>query len=232
MSVALWIVDASRGEQRAEQIARFAGGAFGFESMPLETTTREQATAVRTHGLRVNGHSSATGDPNADAERVHSALQRLAPVGLVDIGCELPDEQLAAYMRAFVAAFRAFEPTHPLRLNITPNKHGFLPADLYANDANLYAAMQTYYGNMQGRYSEASALAQLLSVGVPLGRAQVVYAAMCDTWDPRAQLWRRTLTLPSLFIGVDETRTTSFVTQLGGGPVFSDDLLADSGLLV
>jgi hypothetical protein len=133
---------------------------------------------------------------------VHSALQELAPVGLVDVDCQLPDEQLADYMRAVVAAFRAFEPTHPLRLNITPNKHGFLPADLYANDSNLYAAMQTYYGNMQGRYSEATALAQLFSVGVPLGRAQVVYAAMCDTWDPRAQLWLRTLTLPSLFIGI------------------------------
>ncbi len=229
MSVALWVNEGSRGAQRARNIKNYGGGTFGFVSMPLTTTSPTDAATCRAAGLRVNLHMDATGVAERDALWLSTAIDQLAPIGLVEINNELPDASIGPYTVAVVREFRARRATWPLRIAVAPNKHGFLPGSLFAGDPNLHASMFTYYGNMQGRYSEATALKQLLDIGVPKQRAAVIYAAACDVFDPQTGKWHRCLTLPSVFLSETGTNRALVVGPLGGGPVFSDDLLADMG---
>src|SRR5207302_331691 len=133
----------------------------GFLSMPLETVSVAHANTVRKAGLRVNGHIIATGDVKKDYQMIMTG-QSITDCNLVDVDAEIPDDQLAPYLDCIVQAWVKDGRRFPLRLDVAPHKAEFLPTRSdFSYYLNLSAAMETYYGNMQGRYSEASAYTEL-----------------------------------------------------------------------
>lgn len=126
------------------------------------------------------------------------------------VGPDLPG--IANYATKFVATIRKTNPRLALRLNVPPYKGYALPIALIENDQNLFVIAQAYYGNMDGRLSEADVLCDLLDYGVRRAKAKIHYAVMAG--EPRA------FCLPGA--------TYKPITE---GSVYDDDLLIDSGRL-
>jgi len=165
------------------------------------------------------------------AARTLADVERAKP-GAVELNIELAnDPALEPYMRAVVTAIRGKLPSRRLRLNVAPYKGAFLPIDLVTGDPNLYAAEQTYYGDMS-RVSEGEALLDLLEAGVPLRKASLCYgaAALVPPW----ALTGGAPGEPVRVVGLGTLWTWStgaLVRGLRRGIIFSDDLLTDVRLL-
>jgi len=148
-----------------------------------------------------------------------SALVRRKTLGTGAIEVDLegsavqPDlPGLANYAKAFVAEVRHTNPNLPLRLNVPPFKGYALPVQLLRDDPQLFVIAQAYYGNMDGRLSEADVFLDLLDYGVPRDKIKIHYAVMANT--------PRTFVLPG-----------ASYKPITEGSVYDDDLLIDSGRL-
>ncbi len=155
-------------------------------------------------------------DPTLLAKEAKAARLRLG-TGAIEVDLEgaavQPDKpKLADYARAFVKEIRRTNPNLDVRLNVPPYKGYALPIDLIKDDPHLYVIAQAYYGNMDGRLSEADVLMDLLDWGVPRSKAKVHYAVMAN--EPR------TFVLPG-----------ASYKPITEGSVYDDDLLIDSGRL-
>lgn len=131
------------------------------------------------------------------------------------------DGKYAQYMADLIPLLRVkarWMEHFPFRLNVPPNKAHHLP-NAVTTDPYLYASVQAYYGDMS-RVSEAEALTELLERGVPLARAAITYGVIAPDKDGV-----RRLTLPTIFY------QGRVVRKLRRGLVFTDDLLADQGLI-
>lgn len=137
----------------------------------------------------------------------------IGSTGALELNIELPDDQtLKQYLRDVIKAVRAQKPRISLRLNVAPYKGYVLPVDMLVADPRTHVIAQAYFGNMDGRLSEAEVLKDMLAYGVPARQAHVMYAAMAGS--PRAFL------LPG-----------AGYKALSTGSIYSDDLLLDSGII-
>lgn len=172
---------------------------------------------VRQNGFYAHLYAVAHSTPAADLAKQALAARKRLGTGAIEFDLEGPAVQpdrpgLAAYSRALVAAIRKTNPNLDIRLNVPPYKGYALDVPLIRNDLHLFVIAQAYYGNMDGRLSEADVILDLQDYGVPLEKASIMYAAMAG--DPRA------FCLPGA--------TYKPITQ---GSVYDDDLLIDSGRL-
>jgi hypothetical protein len=231
--VGLWVNNPANISARISNISSFAGGMFSDVFCPSSTSVAQAGIikgAIRPDGTRLKFQlyeiPGPTESPQALATRVSGDIARLAP-GVVEVDIEKGDSILASYIRDFVNAFRSLRPTFLLRINIAPNKGGFLPVDLIQSDPNLYACEQTYYGDMSP-VSQVDVLADLEGHGVPASKDQVTYGAAITTKVPDGNggyTWKRVLGIPTVFY------QGHVVSRLKSGLVYDDDLMADMGVL-
>lgn len=142
--------------------------------------------------------------------------QRLA-FGGADLNIEgVADAQLGSYIREVVTLIRAQLRHKRLRLNIAPWKGFALPGDLLVSDGALYACEQNYLGNMDELLSPADVLRDMErgALGLTPDKLTVCYAAACRVRGSTERL----RTLPDL-------------SRMRRGVVFTDDLMAEAGLL-
>ncbi len=210
----LWIVSSANLPDRLPKIKAFQGGIIRDLFLPrsAELTAMQR---VRDAGLYAHLWAAVDGLSATDyANRTLLDIQRLGP-GAVDLNIELgSDPPLAAYIRGVAELIRPRRPSYRLRINVAPWKAFALPSDLLASDPYLYACMQNYEGNMDNLLSAADVLTNLDDWGVPLSKATVCYTAACRVLGST----ERVRTLPDLL-------------RLRRGVIFSDDLMAEVGLL-
>lgn len=206
---------------RANLASRAAGlRALGITDVLLrgpDGTPAAKADALALGFTAVLGYWSVDGLSSVDyAARLLADVGHWAPAA-GDLNIELSDDAaLEPYMRDVHARVRAKRPSYRLRFNIGARKGVFLPADLFARDPNLYACEGNYGGNMEELFSAADALDRLIAHGVPRERAAVCYAGACAVGGVTGT--RRVNTFP---LGWPPSR----------GVIFTDDLLAEAGLL-
>jgi len=211
--VGLLVVDADRGVARLPAIKSYAVGLIRDVFLPRSATPAHFA-AVRAAGLYAHLWV-ATHDRSA-AELVADTLADLARLkpGALELDLELnSDPPLEAFVGEVYARIRARRKNLRIRLNLAPWKAFAVPFKSIAYDPALYACEQTYAGDM-APFSQADALANLLEYGVPRAKATVCYGAA----GPVPGSPDRVCTLPDLF-------------RWHRGVIFSDDLMADVGLL-
>lgn len=151
------------------------------------------------------------------ADRTLADIARWGP-GAGDLNIELgSDPPLPDYIKTVVQVIRSQRPNYNLRINLAPRK-AFGLQKLSFNDPHLYACQQNYFGNMDQRHSEDEALRDLLAFGVPLAKASICYGAACKVGGVTGA--KRVNILPDVGIRV-----------LDRGVIFTDDLLAEAGLL-
>lgn len=214
-----WIVNLAALPDRLSRLR-----AFGFTDLFLRGQDGTPALKASVTAAGFTGCSAwwAVDDLTAAnyADRVLADVTRWAP-GAGELNIELSnDPALEPYIRTVVARVRAKRPHYRLRVNVAARKGGFLPIDLLQNDPQLYACEQTYgdtaAAGMALRFSEADAIERMVSAGVPIGKAAVCYAGA---------------------VGVGGNTGTERVAGVPNGwkplrgVVFSDDLLADAGLI-
>ena len=184
--------------------------------LPPEAT-KEHRDICRANGFFVNTydvvHERA---PGALADEM-LAKRNFLRTGAIEIDLEgaavQPDiPSLSNWARAFMARVRQSNPNLPVRFNVPPFKGYALPIDLIVADPQLFVIAQAYYGNMDGRLSEADVLLDLLNWGVPQDKVKIHYAVMANS--------PRTLVLPG-----------ASYKPLTEGSVYDDDLLMDAGLI-
>ena len=130
-------------------------------------------------------------------------------VGVAELNIEgVPDSVLEQFVRDTVLTIRLKKPQLRLRINVVPYKGSYLPADLFASDEQLYAIAQCYLGNMEARVAEDEVKRDLVDNGIPEPKASVMYGAHVGT--------PRVASLPQI---------------RWRGSIYSDDLLADAGLI-
>jgi hypothetical protein len=212
--VGLWIITPANLPGRLPWIRGFGGGIIRDLFLP-RTSTVDDLRRVRDAGLFAHLWVTPDGLPAREyAERVLVDLARLKP-GAVELNVELPnDPPLPAYIREVVGRIRAVRPNLRLRLNVAPWKGFALPGELLQQDANLYACEQNYEGNMQNLLSPLDVVSDMVAWGVPQAKATCCYAAACQVLGSPA----RVRTLPDLH-------------RVHRGVIFSDDLLAEAGLV-
>lgn len=207
----VYVVNAGNLERRLTPL-----GVLGFRDVFLpRTAAPEDFGRVRDAGLYAHLWTATDGLSAYDyANRTLLDLQRL-PAGALELNIELPsDPPLPRYVADTVRLIRAKRRGLRMRVNVAPWK-GFAFALVdFAADANLYAAVQNYEGNMDNLLSPADVLRNLEDGKVPSTRATVCYAAMCRVLG-----------------SVERLRTLPDLSRLHRGVVFSDDLLADAGLI-
>ena len=148
------------------------------------------------------------------------AHRKLMGTGAIEIDLEgfavQPDlPAMADYVHRFMDEVRWKNPLLPVRLNVPPFKGFCLPVDRINEDEQLFVVAQAYFGNQDGRLSEADVLLDLLDWGIRPDKVKIMYGAMAE--NPQGV---RVYSLPQ-----PEYKP---ITQ---GSVFSDDLLMDAGLL-
>ena len=212
--VGLWVITPANLPARLPAIAAYGGGIIRDLFLP-RTASLADLALVRAAGLYA--HLWAADDDLgaiAYADRTLADVARLKP-GAVDLNPELSaDAPLPAYVRTTVERIRAKRPKLRIRLNLATWKAFAFPADLLASDPNLYAAESCYLGNMDARVSEADVLADMLANHVPQAKATVCYGAAG--------------TPPG---GGDRVCWLPELGRLRRGVIFSDDLMAEVGLL-
>lgn len=124
------------------------------------------------------------------------------------------DLELQRHARETYVLFRRKRRAHRLQFNVAPWKGQFLPIDLLAPDDNAFACAQAYEGNMDELLSADDVVWDLRAWGMPEQRATCCYAAACRVRGSNT----RQRVLPSMW-------------KRHRGQIFSDDLLADAGLL-
>ena len=142
------------------------------------------------------------------------ALRDLARLGLSVLEQNIegvPDAQLEAFVRADVDAIRERRRLLRLRLNVVPFKGAYLPADLFASDAQLYVIVQNYLGNMDERVAEDEIVRDLVDHGIPREKVSAMYGAHIGS--------------------PPENRVPALPVIRWRGSIYQDDLLADAGLI-
>lgn len=208
----VWNITPSKLPDRLAGIA-----AHGIRDVFLpRSASASDVAVVRAAGLTAHLWAAVDGLSARDyANRVLLDVQRLGPRG-IDLNVELPDDTaLPSYLREVRLHIRSARPNLRIRFNLAAWKAFALAGLPWTSDANLYACTQAYDGSgMDNLLSPADQLTDLLGYGVPAERATVCYAAQC-----------RVLGSP------ERLRTLPDLSRSQRGVVFSDDLMADAGLL-
>lgn len=222
--VGLWIIPNSNLTDKLKHVLPRARGAKAIPNLtdiflPPEAQFfhRDQC---RHAGFFVHTYDVAHSTPAVALAKAMKAKRLALGTGALEVDLEgaavQPDKPaLANYARAFVAEIRRTNPNLPVRLNVPPFKGYALPVDLIRDDPQLFVIAQAYFGNQDGRCSEADVLMDLLDWGVPAAKAKVMYGVLAE--NPQGV---RVYALPN-----PEYKP---ITQ---GSVFSDDLLIDAGVL-
>lgn len=202
---------------RLPLVKGFCNGAITDIYLP-ESATRADRDRVRAEGFFSNVWTT----PNSRGALTYAAdslaaLSRISG-GALELNIEVSD--LVPYTRQVVASIRKVKPNLRLRINVPPLKGGLLKAmaDVFVADPHLYVIAQVYYGNMDGRASEADVLLDLLDAGIPAAKCSVMYGACSE--DPLTAAAGRVASLPAMT-----------VRRLRRGSIYSDDLMVDAGLL-
>jgi len=185
-----------------------------------------EATIGHKDQCRVAGFFVHTYDVVHSVDAVTLAKKMIAKrkalgTGAIEVDLEgaavQPDQPaLNNYIVAFVREVRRTNPNLPVRLNVPPFKGYALPAALIRDDPNLFVIAQAYFGNQDGRCSEADVILDLLDWGIPRQKIAVMYGVLAD----RQPTGDRVYALPN-----------PEYKPLLTGSVFSDDLLLEAGLL-
>jgi len=184
--------------------------------LPLSATLADK-DIVRQNGFAAHLYCVAGSiDAVTLAKEAKAARLRLG-TGAIEVDLEgaqvQPDKPaLANYQRAFVGEIRRTNKNLALRLNVPPYKGYAIDVGQINNDPELFVIAQAYYGNMDGRLSEADVILDLLDWGVARGKAKIHYAVMANS--------PRTFVLPG-----------ASYKPITEGSVYDDDLLIDSGRL-
>jgi hypothetical protein len=187
--------------------------------LPPEAT-KAHADQCRAAGFFVSTYDVAHSTPPGLCAANMLAHRNVLKTGALEIDLEgaavQPDRPaLAAWAEAFVRRVRSTNPNLPIRLNVTPFKGYALPVSLINSDPQLFVIAQAYFGNQDGRCSEADVILDLLDWGVARDKVSVMYGALCE--NPQQQ---RVYALPN-----------PEYKPITSGSVFSDDLLLDAGVL-
>ena len=137
----------------------------------------------------------------ADVDQLKVAVAELNIEGVTDAALE-------EFVRDTVSTIRKVKPSLRLRINVVPYKGAYLPADLFTSDAQLFLIVQNYLGNMDTRVAEDEAVRYLHDYGIPEAKISVMYGAHVGA--------PRVAALPMIRLR---------------GSIYSDDLLADAGLI-
>jgi hypothetical protein len=184
--------------------------------LPLDATMGAK-DVVRQNNMFAHLYCVAGTIPAADLAKLAKAARLRLGTGAIEVDLEgaqvQPDRPaLAVYAIEFVREVRKTNPNLPVRLNVPPYKGYALPIQLLVDDPQVYVIAQAYYGNMDGRLSEADVILDLLDWGVPRAKAKIHYAVMANS--------PRTFVLPG-----------ASYKPITEGSVYDDDLLIDSGRL-
>lgn len=181
---------------------------------------RSHRDQCREAGFFVHTYDVTRNDaPEVVAARMLKKREELG-TGAIEIDLEgeavQPDKpNLAAWATKFVGTVRRTNPKLPVRLNVTPYKGFALPVTLINSDPQLFIIVQSYFGNQDGRLSEADVLEDLLDWGIARPKIQIMYPVMAE--NPQGD---RVYTLPN-----------PEFKPITKGSVYQDDLLLDAGLL-
>jgi hypothetical protein len=184
--------------------------------LPLDATMAAK-DVVRQNNLYSHLYCVVGSTPPATLAAQALAARRRLGTGAIEVDLEgaqvQPDKPaMRMYAMAFVSEIRRTNPNLPIRLNVPPFKGYAIPVDLVVSDPQVFVIAQAYYGNMDGRLSEADVLCDLLDWGVPRAKAKIHYAVMANS--------PRTFVLPG-----------AGYKPITEGSVYDDDLLIDSGRL-
>lgn len=221
----VWYMGNGDLNDRAGKLARFCGGAITDLFLP-EPATKAHKAIVRSHGLFVATWTTPHNrGPFRYAQESLAAMDRQGS-NVLELNIEVRDvttsegRGIEDFTRDTVGEIRKTRPNLRVRINIAPFKARFLPIDLFVSDPNLFVIEQAYFGNMDGRASEADVLLDMLEAGIPLEKCSVMYgAANYDPFNPATGM-PRTRSLPAMPI-----------RRLRRGSIYQDDLMADAGLL-
>jgi len=177
----------------------------------------EQANSTHKNQCKENGFFTsmyAIPSGRGPVEFADKAIAAYAGMGAgaLELNVELPDGELRSYISSVRARIRSKKPFLPLRINIATFKGAFMPATLFVSDPNLFLIEGAYFGNMDGRASEADVLMDMIFNGIPLEKASVMYGVL--NGNPRVN------SLPAVNI-----------RALQRGSILSDDLMMEAGLL-
>jgi hypothetical protein len=155
---------------------------------------------------------------------VHRLRDAGASPGYVDLDNEVSDVVLPAFNEQCIALLRDEFPSLFIRENVDPNKWWSLPTQRMVTDRYLYAAIQTYFGDMSA-VATWELYRLLIGTGIPkqkihmcIGAATMAKASDLD--------WRRVSAVPSVYY-----RGQAVKRLPGPTTIFSDDLADDAGLL-
>lgn len=146
------------------------------------------------------------------------AAQAIADVdrlkmGALELNIEgVPDEKLAAFISDTVRPIRQKKPLLRLRINVVPYKGAYLAPRPFIDDPQLYLVVQNFLGNMDRRVAEDHLVRDVVDAGVPAHKVSVMYGAHISP-------------------GNAAPRVASLPEVRWRGSIFSDDLLADAGLI-
>jgi hypothetical protein len=210
----LWIGSPTSLPGRLQAIRSWRGGIIRDLFLP-RTAPASLFGDVRKVGLFAHLYATPDGlNARAYAERTLGDIARLQP-GACDLNVELSsDPPLKAYVETAVRAIRDVRKSYRLRVNLAAWKGFAVPAALLAGDENLYACEQNYLGNMDELLSPLDVRDDLVAWGCPPAKATVCYAAACKVLGSPA----RVRTLPDL-------------ARVHRGVIFTEDLMAEAGLL-
>jgi hypothetical protein len=222
--VGLWVIPNANLTDKLTHILPRARGAKAIPNLtdiflPPEATL-SHAKQCREAGYFVSTYDVTHNSPPGVVAAAMLANRAELKSGALEIDLEgaavQPDKpNLAAWARSFVAVIRKTNPNLPIRLNVPPFKGYALPIELLTSDPQVFVIAQAYFGNQDGRCSEADVLLDLLDWGVPRHKAAVMYGVLAE--NPQGQ---RVYGLPN-----------PEYKPITTGSVFSDDLLLDAGVL-
>lgn len=220
--VGLWVVpNAGLTDKLKHVLPRVRGPIPNLTDIYLPPEAdKSHADQCRQAGFFVSTYDVTHATPPGVAATNMLAHRAKLKSGALEIDLEgaavQPDKpNLASWATAFVKKVRATNPNLPIRLNVTPFKGYALPIGLINDDPQLYVIAQAYFGNQDGRLSEAEVLMDLLDWGVPRHKASIMYGVLCE--NPQQQ---RVYSLPN-----------PEYKPITTGSVYQDDLLLDAGLL-
>lgn len=213
----LWVISPTNLQDRLPKIRAFCAGAITDVFVPWNALPQHREAIVASGAFCSMWTTPGNTGPIRFAEESLAAFDRVKP-GALELNIEKPDDRMRDFVRDCVGHIRKSKPKLRLRVNIAPFKAQFLPVYLFKTDPNLYLIEQAYFGNMDGRASESDVLMDMLGAGVPMDKCSVMYGAA--NVDPLTTSTVRVPSLPAMTI-----------RRLRRGSIFSDDLMADVGLL-
>lgn len=222
--VGLWVIPNSGLTDKLRHIMPRARGPLPNLTdifLPPSATLADKQV-VRDNGFFAHTYDVAHAVPAVELAKKMKADRARLGTGAIEVDLEgaavQPDKPaLANYATAFVGEIRRTNPNLPVRLNVPPYKGYALPVELINEDPQLFVIAQAYFGNQDGRLSDADVLEDLLDWGIDRAKVKIMYGVLNDNWPQRV----RVFTLPN--------PDFKPITQ---GSVFSDDLLLDAGAIL